>query len=295
MSSRTTLERIFGTRLFLTSCTALVLFAACSPDKVVAPTPQPAAAPEQPSLYTYPSAIYRSHVEFGVPSDGSMTNDTHLSKRTHYLSHNCSEGGPNWVSWNLNKTHFGDAPRATSFYADTELPAGCYRVVSSDYTYSGYSRGHMVRSEERTWSIDDNKKTFLMTNILPQTQDMNGGPWYKFELYLQDLAQASNKELYVIAGPIGNKGTLNGAGKVVIPTYTWKIVVVMPYGQGLANVTSSSSIQVIAVKMPNTTGISANSWTTYKTTVNDIENLTKYDFLAKLPDSIETYWEGRVY
>ncbi|MHB1074069.1 MAG: DNA/RNA non-specific endonuclease [Gemmatimonadaceae bacterium] len=272
----------------------LILAAACARTET-SPTAPSVAPTSEPQLATYPSAIYRSHVEFGTPGDGSATNDYVVHRRTHSFSHNCSEGGPNWVSWNLNKTHYGDAPRSTSFYADAGLPSGCYRVVSSDYTNSGYSRGHMVRSEERTWSSDDNKQTFYMTNILPQHQDLNGGPWYKFESYLQSLAQNSNKELYVISGGIGNKGTLNGAGKVVIPTYTWKIVVVMPYGQGLANVTSTSSLSVIAVKMPNTSGIAGNSWTMYKTTVNDIENLTKYDFLAKLPDSIETYWEARVY
>lgn len=273
--------------------TVLVLVAACRTETF--PTAPPTPVSDDPSLYTYPSAIYRSHVEFGTPGDGSATNDYVVHRRTHSFSHNCSEGGPNWVSWNLNKTHYGDAPRSTSFYSDAGLPSGCYRVVTSDYTNSGYSRGHMVRSEERTWSSDDNKQTFYMTNILPQHQDLNGGPWYKFEQYLQSLAQTSNKELYVISGGIGNKGTLNGAGKVVIPTYTWKIVVVMPYGQGLANATSTSSLQVIAVKMPNVSGISANGWTMYKTTVNDIENLTKYDFLARLSDSIETYWEATVY
>jgi endonuclease G, mitochondrial len=270
-----------------------LLLAACAPDGGV-PT-APSSAPGTPAFYTYPSAIYRSHVEFGTPSDGSPSNDLILAKRTYTASHNCAEGGPNWVSWNLNKTHFGDAPRSSSFYSDATLPAGCYRVVTSDYTNSGYSRGHMVRSEERTWSSDDNKQTFLMTNVLPQYQDLNGGPWYKFEQYLQDLAQNGNKEIYVIAGGTGNRGTLNNAGKVVIPTYTWKIAVVLPYGLGLSSVTSTASVQVIAVDMPNVTGISTRPWTDYKTTVDKLESYSGYNFLDRLPDSIETYWEGRVF
>ena len=268
--------------------------AACSDNSVVGPGPA-MAPPPSPSAYTYPSAIYRSHVEFGVPYDASSSNDLLLSKRTHYISYNCARGGPNWVSWNLNKTHYGDAPRATSFYSDATLPTGCYRVVSSDYTNSGYSRGHMVRSEERTWSVDDNKATFLMTNILPQYQDLNGGPWYKLELYLQDLAQNQNKELYVISGGYGSRGTLSGAGKVTIPTRNFKIVVIMPYGQGLANATSTSSLQVLAVDMPNVTGISTNSWQTYSTTVDAIESATGYNYLNKLTDTVENYWEARKY
>ena len=267
---------------------ALALLAACTPDAV--PT-----APDAPSLYTYPSAIYRSHVEMGTPRDANAADDLILSKRTHTISYNCAKGRPNWVSWNLNKTHYGDAARSTSFYTDATLPAGCYRVTNSDYTNSGYSRGHMVRSEERTWSSDDNRQTFLMTNIVPQYQDLNGGPWAKFETYLQDLAQNQNKEIYVISGATGNRGTLNGAGKVQIPTYTYKIAVVMPYGLGLASVTSTSSIQVIAVDMPNVTGISTRPWTDYKTTVDKLEQFSGYNFLDRLPDAIESYWEARLF
>jgi endonuclease G, mitochondrial len=218
-------------------------------------------------------------VEFGTPRDANAADDVLLSKRTHSISYNCAKGRPNWVSWNLNKTHFGDAPRSSSFYSDGTLPAGCYRVVTSDYTGSGYDRGHMVRSEERTWSSDDNRQTFLMTNIVPQYHDLNGGPWLKFEQYLQNLAQNQNKEIYVISGATGNRGTLNGAGKVQIPTYTYKIAVVMPYGQGL----------------PNSTGILARPWTDYRTTVDKLEGFSGYNFLDRLPDSIESYWEARVF
>lgn len=273
---------------------ALALLGACSP--VLSPdAPPPERAPETPSAYTYPSAIYRSHVEMGTPRDANAADDLILSKRTYTASHNCAKGRPNWVSWNLNKTHFGDAPRSTSFVSDAALPAGCNRVTTSDYTNGGFDRGHMVRSEERTWSADDNKQTFLMTNVVPQTHDLNAGPWLRFESYLQDQAQSGNKEIYVISGPTGAKGTLLGAGEVLIPTWTYKIAVIMPYGQGLANATSTSSVTVIAVDMPNVTGISARPWTDYKTTVDQLEFYSGYNFLDRLPDAVESYWEARVF
>lgn len=270
---------------------SLALLAACSDRAILAPD---AAPPEAPANYTYPSAIYRSHVAFGVPSCGySSANDHRMSKRTHYLSYNRSRGTPNWVSWNLNRTHFGDAPRSSSFYADAALPSSFYRVVSSDYTNGGYDRGHMVRSEERTWSSDDNRATFLMTNIVPQTNDLNAGPWYRFEQHLQTLAQSSGKEIYVIAGANGSYGSLKGEGKVTIPRYSWKIAVIMPYGHGLAQATSTGALQVIAVDMPNVTGIRSNDWTAYRTTVDRLEQVTGCNFLASLPDAVESYWEAR--
>ncbi|MBD0319043.1 MAG: DNA/RNA non-specific endonuclease, partial [Gemmatimonadetes bacterium] len=225
--------------------------------------------------------------------DGSATNDYVIHRRTHSVSHNCAEGGPNWVSWNLNKTHYGDAARSSTFSSDAGLPSGCYRVVNSDYTNSGYDRGHMVRSEERTWSAEQNKQTFLMTNILPQYQDLNGGPWYKFEQYLQTQAQTYDKEIYIVAGGYAYSGTLLNAGKVAIATRNYKIALLMPAGQGLAQATSTGALQVIAIDMPNTTGIASHSWETYRTTVDAIESKTGYDFLPLLTDAVETYWEAR--
>ncbi len=240
------------------------------------------------------SSVYRNHLEFGTPTDGDASDDILLNKNTFSLSYNSARGGPNWVSWNLNSTHFGPADRCDCFAADPTLPAGAKVVVTSDYTGSGYSRGHMVMSEQRTQTDAENASTFYMTNILPQLQDMNGGPWLKFEIYTNDLARVSGKEVYNIAGGLytATPATLNNAGKVAIPTHTWKIIVVMDGGQGLAQVTSASSIQVIAVVMPNQAGIQSNDWPMYRTTVDAIEAATGYDFLAALPDAIEAAVEA---
>jgi hypothetical protein len=61
----------------------------------------------------------------------------------------------------------------------------------------------------------------------------------------------------------------------------------MPRDQGLANVKSSSDIEVIAVIMPNQPGVRNVPWETYKTTVDAVEALSGYDLLALLRDDIE--------
>ena len=239
-------------------------------------------------------SVYRNHVEFGVPTDADGGNDILLSKREFSVSYNSARGGPNWVSWNLNASHFGGAGRCDCFMSDATLPAGSQMIVTSDYTGSGYSRGHMVMSEQRTQTDPENAATFLMTNVLPQYQDMNGGPWLRFEIHNNDLARTGGKEVYNIAGGVytASPATLNGAGKVAIPTHTWKIIVVMSGGEGLAQVTSAASIQVIAVMMPNVTGIQANDWPMYRTSVDAVEAATGYDFLSSLPDAIEAAVEA---
>jgi DNA/RNA endonuclease G (NUC1) len=237
---------------------------------------------------------YLNHLEFGTPTDGTPDNELILTKPQFALSYSETRGGPNWVSWNLNATQFGGAERCNCFLADTQLPDSMYRVVTSDYTGSGYSRGHMVMSEQRTASDAENAVTFLLTNILPQIQDMNGGPWLQFEIHNNDQARISNKEVYVIAGGLysANPATLNGAGKVQIPTHTWKIAVIVDRGKGLNDIFTTADLQVIAVNMPNIAGIQSQPWTAYQTTVNAIEAATGYDFLSSLPDAIENVVEA---
>jgi endonuclease G len=259
------------------------------------------------SIFAYsPASIYRNHVEFGVPITGLPNDNNNIvilsDRRTHYnLSYNASRGGPNWVSWNLNRTHFGKAPRSDPFFTDPLLVSyGAYQVTSCDYTGSGYTRGHMVQSEQRTQTRAENDTTFLMTNILPQLNDLNSGPWGDLEEYGNELARFHQKEIYNVAGgtwpatPQYLTTTCGNASRVQIPTTTWKVMVIMAYGQGLANVTSASSVRVIAVNMPNTTTVDEQPWTAYKVTVDQIEAATGYDLLADLPDAIEAAVESTI-
>ena len=121
---------------------------------------------------------------------------------------------------------------------------------------------------------------------------MNQGPWANLENDLGDLARTQGREVYIITGVAGNQGTLKNEGKVVIPTSTWKVAVIMPHDQGLANIVDYRDLEVIAVNMPNDPGIRNVDWNTYRTTVDAIEALTGYDLLALLPDEVEAAVES---
>jgi endonuclease G len=215
----------------------------------------------------------------------------YLIQRTQYaLSYHRANGIANWVSWHLDSQDIGSTPRG-DFKTDTSLPSGWYRVTTGDYTGSGYDRGHMTPSGDRTASTADNDAVFLMTNIIPQAPDNNQGPWNNLEQYSRDLTAQGN-ELYIISGGAGSRGTIAG-GKVRIPDVTWKIIVVLPLGTGdLSRVTSST--RVIAITMPNVQGIRANDWHNYLTTVDSLESLTGYDFLSNVAPSIQSVLESRV-
>jgi endonuclease G, mitochondrial len=241
------------------------------------------------------------HLLMGTPSsdpDSTNSEDYLRIKRQYALSYNSSKGTANWVSWQLNATWIGGIDRCKSFSSDPTLPRGFKVVVSNDYTNSGFSRGHMTRSGDRTLNPTDNCATFLMTNIVPQTQDNNEGPWLELENLSKELALAG-KDLYIIAGPSGAGATgLSGfkteigKNKVTVPSRLWKIVVVIDQpGLRLAGITTST--RVIAVNMPNEVGIQRKSYKDYLTTVDALETLTGYDFLSELPKDIQAAIEAK--
>ena len=239
------------------------------------------------------SASYQGNAEFGEPADGDASDDFVVRRPQYTASYNHTRGTPNWVSYDLEATHFGAEDRCDCFTFDPELPAAFSHYTTADYTgagaFHGYGidRGHLARSFDRTSASLDNATTFYFTNIVPQAADLNQGPWAVLENTLGDLARFQNNEVYVIAGPAGSKGTVKNEGKITIPASTWKVALILPRDHGLADVHSSQDVEVIAVIMPNDPGVRNVDWQSYRTTVDAVEASSGYDLLARLPDPIE--------
>lgn len=255
-----------------------------------------------PTRVATPSATsqYANHVEFGTPSDSDSSDDYPVEYAQYIASWSPSRGTPNWVAYNLEETHFGPEDRCDCFTFDPSLPAQFPRYTTADYTgagaHHGYGidRGHLVRSFDRTAGSLDNAYTFYFTNIIPQAADLNQGPWAAFESYVGDLARRENKEVYVITGVAGSKGTVKGEGKIVIPAATWKVAVIMPRDRGLRDVVDYRDLEVLAVNMPNDPGIRNQPWQNYLVTVDAVEAASGYDLLHLLPEHIEAAVEANV-
>jgi len=239
------------------------------------------------------TASYAGNAEFGEPTDADPSDDFIVRHLEYTTSYNRNRGEPNWVSYDIDASHFGPEDRCDCFTFDPSLPADFPRYTTADYTGAGAAagygidRGHLARSFDRTSGGLDNAFTFLFSNIVPQAADLNQGPWAVLENYLGDRARFDNREVYVIAGGTGNKGTIKNEGKIVIPESMWKVAVIIPRDHGLADVHSYRDVEVVAVIMPNVPGIRNDNWESYKTTVDAVEASSGYDLLALLPDPIE--------
>ena len=250
-----------------------------------------------------PTPSRDNNMALGNPSNAvaSLAAPTNylMVKQLYTLSYNNDKGTPNWVSWHLSSAWVGNAPRPSDFNADAALPSGWKVVTTSDYTNSGFDRGHLCPAADRDYSDAEIAGTFIMTNMMPQAPNNNQQPWKNLEDYCRTLAEAGN-ELYIIAGPYGQGGTgkLGGVtntiagGKVVVPSYTWKIIVVIPNGQHDVDRVVATT-RVIAIWMPNVNdGLGA--WSSYRTTVDYIESQTGFDFLSNVPEAIQSVIEAKV-
>jgi len=224
-------------------------------------------------------------MQLGNPSGATAdpTNHNHylIQRTVEALDYSDNLGEPNWASWDLTSSDVGTSGRS-SFHTDSTLPSGFYEVTSDDYTNAGYDRGHMCPSDDRTDNTNDNWLVFYMSNIVPQQDDLNTGPWEALETYCRTLASAGN-ELLITCGPSAFDGSrIQPSGKASIPGYTWKIVVVVPGGSGSAISRITSTTRVVTVKMPNVAGIHSVNWTNYITSVNRIQADTGYTFFSAL-------------
>ncbi|MGD9563167.1 MAG: DNA/RNA non-specific endonuclease [Pyrinomonadaceae bacterium] len=232
---------------------------------------------------------------FGNPSNATPDigneNNYLMHKPQYSLSYNRGKATANWVAWRLDSSWIGSTPRQDDFRPDSALPIGWYQVTDADYSGSGYDRGHMCPSGDRTNSIPNNSATFLMTNMVPQLGANNQGPWEEFESYCRTLAQQGN-EVYIMSGPTGNIGTI-AQGQVVIPAATWKVVLVLPNGTNdLSRVTKGT--RAFGIIVPNEPPLDINApWRNFRVTVNQVEYLTGYDFLNMIPKNTQELIERR--
>ena len=222
--------------------------------------------------------------------------DHYLIQRTvEAMDYNDNSGQPNWASWNLTTNDIGDSGRSSKFFVDTNLPPSFYHVGIGEYGDSGFDRGHLCPSADRTDTTNDNDLVFFMSNMMPKTSDNNSGVWGNFEGYCRSLAQSTNNyELLIICGPSSFDGShINTNGYVAIPHYSWKIVVVVPPGTNSALERITATNRVIAIKVPNTNGVSS-VWQNFITSASQIQVDTGLNFFTAFPSDVASALRNKV-
>jgi endonuclease G, mitochondrial len=203
-------------------------------------------------------------------------------KNQYVVSYNTLKKSPNYVAWNLKASDIGTIARTDAFSSDSSLPLTKQSTLG-DFVGSGFSRGHLCPSADRTDSTVNNKTTFLLTNMVPQTAQSNNGTWKDLEILERTLAQNGN-HLFIVAGPVYSGAAKTIGNGVAVPSSIFKVIVVLKANQTIAQIDSTT--QVIAVEIPNTDTVNG-TWELFKTSVDSIEAKTGLDFLSDLPVALQ--------
>ena len=201
---------------------------------------------------------------------------------TYYiLSYNEAYEEANWVYYSLTDSMVLNTreKRTNRFKMDQLVDTKSSQ--SSDYTNSGYDRGHLCPAGDMRFDPVAMKESFLMSNISPQNRDFNSGIWNELEIQVREWAKKEHR-LYVVTGPIfnDNKGSI-GLGKVLVPGYFFKIIY-----------DPTDVPKMIAFVLPNEK--SDHPLIDFAVATDEVEKLTGFDFFSQLPDGIEKKFESNV-
>ena len=149
-----------------------------------------------------------------------------------------------------------------------------------EYKESGYTRGHMAPAMDMRWNKTAMEQCFLMTNICPQVAEMNDGEWRHLEEAVHKWSRTAER-LIVFTGPIFSDDMeyIGKYGDIAVPERFFKVIYSPKQNRAIAFVMENKELP--------------NSWTNYATTIDQVEALTGYNFLASLEDGVENVIESK--
>lgn len=233
-----------------------------------------------------------------LPSSLGSVTEQLLYRKGFVVSYNYETKNPNWVAWHLTREHT-DGPysrKGVPYYDDNGKAIGIGDVTPetcrngyfldmesqeprqqlSDWTREyNMSHGHMCPAGDNKWDKAAMNQSFLLTNMCPQDEKLNGGSWRKLEEKCRTWANQYGG-IYIVAGPFFD-GAINrtiGEGRIAVPDAFYKVVLCLegtPKGIGFIYINDSSS----------------QSMYDNVYSIDDVEQITGIDFFPALPDEIE--------
>lgn len=224
----------------------------------------------------------RTISQLEIPVTIKKRNEIRLNRTGFTISYNNFYKVPNWVAWELTcQETTGNEERKRKFLPDPDLPEP--RVEHSDYTHSGYDRGHMAPAADMKWSEKAMQESFYMSNICPQNQKLNRDDWGDLENECRTWAK-KYRNVYIVCGPIYDSSNPKRIGqhKVAVPDRFFKVVLIYNRKNPVA----------MGFLFKNKAG--HHKLEKYMVSVDSIETITGLDFFSQLPDNIEKQVEANI-
>lgn len=188
---------------------------------------------------------------------------------------------PNYVVWTLDPTETdGSNTRGNVQFMEDFRVKGCASLA--DYRGSGFDRGHMAPAADMKWSEKAMADCHFLTNMCPQDKRLNSGAWATVEKNSRNWAK-KHGPLVIVCGPILSDRLTRSIGEtpVPVPERFFKVILAPQATPPLG----------IGFIMPN--GYVEGGAQSTVVSIDDVENITGFDFFSELPDDIESVVESQ--
>jgi endonuclease G, mitochondrial len=159
-------------------------------------------------------------------SEKITSNEIILDKKFFIVSYNLKYKIANSVSYTLKASNLKIkiANRKNHFYKDPDLLSrGLASTKPLDFYNTKYDKGHLAPSGDFLYSQEANDATFVMSNIAPQTKNLNRKAWRYLEDHVRKWA-CTEKELKIITGAVIDSDQIKPADEIFIPNSFYKVI-----------------------------------------------------------------------
>jgi endonuclease G len=186
------------------------------------------------------AASVATHLPWGVPRATSpVDNERLLVQRDYVIGHDGDLRVPLWTAERVDAARLTDTDREDCFRADPRLPSA-EASTPRDYDEPIYDQGHMAPFANQTSSVIAGHNSFIMSNMAPQTCQLNRGIWQILE-GITRLWAAEHGTVYVLSGSVfdrdGNGArdpdasaqrmrSRSGATRVAVPSHFYKVIAI---------------------------------------------------------------------
>lgn len=197
-----------------------------------------------------------------------------------------------WVAYPLNRGLIGSGGRSDDWGYDPKVPSKYQSVLFSGFS-GGYQRGHQLPSADR-YGVGINETTFYFTNMTPQLGSLNEYAWRTLEEMTRDWSGQVDT-LYVVTGADIHGSTKtaydNNGNAVTVPVGYFKALLAKGIKDPSANKTGGYA--GIAFYFEHRS-YSSSSVMAQAMTIDELEEMTGYDFFVNLPEKIGANYAAQV-
>ena len=232
------------------------------------------------AVYEYDQEAPSGNVSFaGFPRHCGepAANDVRIIERGEFvIGWSDSLRHPLWCAYHITAQPKHEAGKRPGFICDRSLPAA---PKPADYSKSGYDRGHMVPNYAiiTRYGEDERRKTFMMSNIAPQSPALNRGVWREVEHRIADLWTQRYGEIWVVVGCIPSQSgeTVSGTG-IDVPSAYYQVII------------AQEGLNVRALALLFGQDVKWREWAARNIiSIDELEKLTGLDFNPDLPAFIQ--------